>query len=267
MKLYDRVDRIHRELAAVGIGQHDPLTVHDLAPFDQYHYHGTDAVDAAVSALAIAAGARVLEVGSGIGGPARYLASMTGASVTAVEIQPDLDETARTLTDRTGLAPLVRHICADMLDGAPAGGPFDAVVSWLAFLHIPDRARLLDACYAALVPGGGLYVEDFCLRGEPSEADWADLREKVACPYLPRSGEYRAHLQDAGFRSVVISDLTCDWTAYTAQRLADFRNNRERTVAVHGADVAAGLDDFYATITRLYAIGVLGGLRIVAHRS
>lgn len=88
MPLYRDVDRVYNELAALGLAGDDRLSAADLAIFDQYHYHGTDAVDAAITSLGIGANDRVLEIGSGIGGPARHIAAMSGARVIALELQP-----------------------------------------------------------------------------------------------------------------------------------------------------------------------------------
>jgi cyclopropane fatty-acyl-phospholipid synthase-like methyltransferase len=206
----------------------------------------------------------VLDVGAGIGGPARYLAARAGCRVTALELQPDLHATGAALTRRCGLDGRVEHVCGDILDGPPHAGAYDALVSWLVFLHIADRGRLFAACRRALRDGGAIYLEDFSKRREPDAAAWAALGEKVRCTYLPTPAEYRAALEDGGFRDVVVDDLSADWTAYTAERLARFRERRARHVAVYGADVAAGLEDFFATIAGLYADGVLGGVRVVA---
>src|SRR6185295_1056907 len=97
MKLYDQVERINNEIEALGLGADGPLKVEDLTAFDQYHYLGTSAVDHAIESLGIGAGSRVLEIGSGIGGPARYVAQRTGAHVSALELQSDLHRTAERL--------------------------------------------------------------------------------------------------------------------------------------------------------------------------
>ena len=131
-------------------------------------------------------------------------------------------------------------------------------------LHIPDRARLFAACHRALVPGGGMYIEDFTLRSEPTPAQREALRVKVQCPYVPPPDVYRRHILDAGFERVDLEDVTSDWTAFTAERLAAFRDDRDRLVRVHGEEVADGLEDFFATMAGLYADGVLGGARITA---
>ena len=199
MRLYDRVERLLKELEAAGFAADQPLTVDDLAPFDHLHYCGTTAVDRAIRDCRIATGDNVVEIGSGVGGPARWIAAKTGAAVTALELQPDLDALATTLTARTGLDGRVRHLCANILDGPPAGAPFDHAVSFLCFLHIPDRRRLFSVIAASLAAGGFIYIEDFIGLRQPSAAEAAALATKVMCPYLPDRDRYAADLAEAGF--------------------------------------------------------------------
>ncbi len=189
MKLYDQVERIHNELASLDIDDAAPLTVEQLTPFDHYHYFGSEAVDEAIVALGLSPGMRVLDIGSGIGGPARYMATRSAARVTALELQPDLDALAADLTERCGLAHLVEHRCGNILDGL--GEAYDAVVSFLCFLHIADRKRLLAACRAVLAAGGGMYIEDFAKRREPTADETAALQIKVQCPVLPSPDRLR----------------------------------------------------------------------------
>ena len=156
MKLYQGVERIYNDLADIGIGDDEPLTVDDLTPFDQLHYFGTDAVDAAIAALGIDGASRVLDVGAGLGGPARYMAQRTGCHVTALELQADIDGVARSLTGRCGLADRVTHLCGDVLTAELAANAHDALVSWLAFYHIVDHRALFAKAIATLKPGGRL---------------------------------------------------------------------------------------------------------------
>src|SRR5712691_10798515 len=111
MPLYVNVERIHNELTELGIAGDAPLQPEQLFPFDQYHYNGVDAVRAAVEAVGIGSDTHALEIGSGIGGPARYLAHTTGCRVTALELQPELHEIGVDLTLRSGLAGQVTHLC------------------------------------------------------------------------------------------------------------------------------------------------------------
>jgi cyclopropane fatty-acyl-phospholipid synthase-like methyltransferase len=263
MKLYAEVHRIHRELEAAGISDDRPLRVEQLTPFDQYHYFGTDAVDEAISALGLNEGSRVLDVGSGLGGPARYIAARTGARVVALELQEDLHEVAAELTARCGLAALVEHRCGNVLDGVEPQ-EYDAIISFLCFLHIPDRKGLLSACRSALKTGGSMYVEDFGKLRKQTAAEEEALRVKVQCPYLPTHEDYGEQLRAAGFSQTSMHDVSESWKQFTSERLALFRANRKRNVAIHGHDLVDGLDDFYATVAGLFGVGAISGLKITA---
>jgi len=154
--LYTNLDRIARGLAGIGIGPADPIAPEQLFPLDQWHYHGTDAIRAAAESLGLGPESRVLEVGSGIGGPARYLAHTIGCHVTALELQPQVHAIAADLTRRCGLEGRVTHLCGDALSQPLPEAGFDAVVSWLAVLHIPDRPRLLARLARALRPAAAV---------------------------------------------------------------------------------------------------------------
>ena len=100
MKLYNHVYRIYNELKELGKNDTEPLLVEELTNFDQLHYRGTEAVDFSIKKLGIDSNMTILEIGSGIGGPARYIANETGATVIALELQSDQNEIALDLTER-----------------------------------------------------------------------------------------------------------------------------------------------------------------------
>lgn len=264
MPLYRDVDRIYSQLAAAGFDDMLELSASDVAAYDQYHYHGTDAVDVAIKSLDISSEDHVLEIGSGIGGPSRRIADRTGAKVVALELQPDLNETARDLTARCGLTEQVEHVCADVLDYSPGGMQFDAIVSWLAFFHIEQRQQLLERCASWLKLTGKLFVEDLFARGIFTTEEQADLDVILFSRYLPPRDVYEADFRDAGFSSVEIEDMTAVWQRFTAERFNAFRSDREQQEMIHGGDTVAGLDTFYGTVARLFADGNLGGIRLTA---
>ena len=266
MGLYHDVGRIPRELAALGFDGEGPVPLEVMNRFDQFHYHGTAAVEAAIAALRLGPENHLLDLGAGVGGPARYAAHKAGCRVTALELQPDLDAAGATLTARAGLSDRVGHVCGDILSGVLDGVGFDALVSMLVFLHIPDRAQLLACCRAALRPGAGIFVEDYVKLAEPSAAEWQALGEKVYCRYLPSRADYEAQLAAAGFEAVEMIDMTASWSAFVAERLAAFRADRARQEALHGQTLVAALDDFYSTVDGLFAGGNLGGVRVIARR-
>ena len=267
MKLYSRVDRIYDDLRHAGIGPNDPLTVADLLPFDQYHYFGAEAVDEAIRELAVRAGHRLLDVGSGLGGPARYLAEQTACRVTAIELQADLNDVARSLTARCDLAGRIEHLCGDILTAAIDPGGYDAAVSWLAFYHIADKDRLFARLHDALRPGGSIYIEDFFSHGDFADREQPILSEVVYAQSLPSRDAYIGLLEAAGFSDIRFEDMTAQWMPFVIERASAYRARLPEHRALHGRDVTDALDDFYDGVASLFRGGSFGGLRLVAKRA
>lgn len=264
MPLYTNLDRVARGLAALGIGPKDPIPPKRLFALDQWHYHGADAVRAAARRLGLHPASRVLDIGSGIGGPARWLAYNLGCHVTALELQPDLHAIAVDLTERSGLGGRVTHWCGDALTWPLPDAAFDAVVSWLAILHIPDRPRLLRRLARALRPGGQCYIEDLCRRAPFAAADLPSVRDIVCGISMSGIDDYVGDLRSSGFAEVVATDLTGDWAPYAADRLAAWRENHADYARIDGEAAYAAQEKFYAVIAHLYDTGSLGGVRLVA---
>ena len=263
--LYTNLDRIASGLAGLGIGPADPIAPEQLFQLDQWHYHGTCAIGAAADALGLRPNSRVLEIGSGIGGPARYLAHSVGCDVTALELQPKVHAIAADLTRRCGLDKRVEHLCGDALSYPIPDAAFDAVVSWLAVLHIPERRRLLARLAKALRPGGGCYIEDFSMRAPFAAWDLRDLREIVFGITVTSTDDYVGDLQAAGFVDIAVTDITEHWVPFVTQRLKAWRSNQTAYARAHGEAAYADQETFYAAVTRLFEGGGLGGVRVVAH--
>jgi cyclopropane fatty-acyl-phospholipid synthase-like methyltransferase len=263
MPLYTNLDRVSRGLADIGVGPEDPIRPEQLFPLDQWHYHGTEAIHLAAKTLGLGPGSRVLDIGSGVGGPARYLAHTTGCHVTALELQPDLHTIAVDLTRRCGLSQHVTHVCGDALTYPLPEAAFDAVVSWLAILHVSNRRGLCQRGAKALRAGGACYIEDLCRRAPFTSNDLEDLRQVVFGVTVTSIDDYAADLLSAGFAEVITTDLTSDWAPYAAERLTAWRAGHADYARIHGEGAYAAQETFYAVIARLYAGGSLGGVRLV----
>ncbi len=264
MGLYRNVERILADLEAGGYSASDPLTVNTLTAYDQYHYEGTDAVDDAIAFLKPDERSAVLDVGSGLGGPARYIADRTRTRVTALELQADLSATGAELTQRCGLDHLVTHVNGDVLAGDAGHGQFDGLVSMLCFLHIADRESLFANCALALKSGGRLFIDDYFARGDLTLLESGQLAEAVFCSYLPTRLEYIAHLESAGFGDVAFEDRTPDWTRFVVSRLDSFRSAASDLSRRYGRDTVESLDHFYSTVVDLFVGGNVGGARLTA---
>lgn len=267
MQLYPKAERILNDLAHLGFAAPDPVPVNVLNRFDQLHYHGTEALDAAIAACGIKPGQHILEVGSGWGGCARYIAHATGAHVTAVELQEDYHEIGQKLTQRAGLSDRVTHINADFLDWSVPESGFDHVVSWLALFHIPNRAAYLSRIVSALKPNGALFAEDLYEITPPPSEETEDFRRHLFPNSLLPLDDYNSTLVHAGLDVHSLDDMTTDWTDFTAERLAMFRQNRANYEAVHDAEGYGVIETFYTKMAGYFSRGLVGGLRIHARRT
>jgi len=266
MKLYTHIDRVHNELAEIGKAPSDLLKAEELSHFDQLHYHGTSAVDEAIQMIGLDQKSRVLEIGSGFGGPARHVASSTGAQVTALELQPDQNTLASELTQRCGLSNLVEHACGDFLSYPWNDSKFDCIVSWLAIFHIPDRQKLLQISSGLLPTDGFFFTEDMYCRQQMTDAEAEELEKGMYTGYMPDLDTYKSDFQRAGFEILRCDEMSDNWTAFTTDRLNDYRCSRERHVRVHDESTFLAMEDFYELVNRHFRSGKLGGVRLLARK-
>lgn len=266
MQLYPQAERVLRDLEAAGYSGDTLVPVDVLNRFDQLHYHGTDALDEAIATCGIAAGHAVLEVGSGWGGCARYIAQTARARLSAVELQTDYHDVALALTLRAGLDDAVHHINADFLTADLPDAGYDHAVSWLALFHIPDRPAYLSKLYGLLRPNGHLFAEDLYQIASPPPDTAQDFVDHLYPNSLVSLDDYETGLEEAGFADIAFTDMTADWSAFTATRLNAFRAARPAYEAVHGAQTYTQIETFYEKMAGYFSDGLVGGLRVHARK-
>ena len=267
MKLYNNVDRIFNELREIGKSTSSTLLVEDLTKFDQLHYHGTDAIDIFIEKLEINEKTKILDVGSGIGGPARYIANKTGAEITAIELQSDQNNLAKDLTKKCGLSNKVNHICGDILDYDFKNQTFDAVVSWLTLYHIANHEILLKKLFDLLNPNGFFYTEDITSRINLSDADRKEIKKEIYGIHLPYFDNYISNLEQNGFKLIFSEDMSSSWTDFTKERIKKYNSEKERNIRVHGKEVYESLNSFYNFVGQYFSNGKLGGIRVIAKKN
>jgi sarcosine/dimethylglycine N-methyltransferase len=257
-------------LAAVrrrrGVLADAPLTADDLFDFDQDHYGGLAAVDSLARLAGIDAGAHVLDLCAGLGGPARFLASRRGCRVVAVELNAGRATGAARLTRLVRLQQMVRVVRGDAIALPFGGARFDACVSQEALLHIADKSAVLREAHRVLTVGGRLAFTDWVARPTLGDGERRRLHEWMAATTLQSLDGYRALLGTAGFRAVVVEDLTDEWRSILRARLEMFRALREETVARLGEARYREYDQLYAFFVGLIEAGKLGGGRFSATR-
>src|SRR5436305_3748802 len=160
-------ERLKTALSPLG-PEDQPLKPEQLAGLDQFHTRGLAATTELARLVGIRANMSVLDVGSGVGGPARFLAATYGCRVIGVDLSEPFVDAARYLTGRAGLSREVSFETASALELPFDDGRFGAVLLQHVAMNISDRARLYREIRRVLKSGGKFATFDIVSNdGEP----------------------------------------------------------------------------------------------------
>ena len=186
----------------------DHLTPDELAPVDEFHGGQRQATVRLAGLLGLIGKERVLDVGSGLGGPSRYLAAHYGCRVSGVDLTAEFCRVAQLLTRRLRLEALADYRQGDALALPFADLSFDIVWSQNAAMNIRQRDRLYREMRRVLKPGGRLGLQEVAQGpgGEPHyPVPWA---KEPSISFLFTPEETRASLEAAGLRVLAWQDTT-----------------------------------------------------------
>jgi SAM-dependent methyltransferase len=213
------MERLRALLAAEGIDPDHP-TVEQLAPFDHFHGRGLEATEQAANLVAATPADHVLDVGSGIGGPARYFVRRFGCRVTGVDLTAEFCDVARVLTRAVGLADRVAFDDGNALAMPFADAQFDGAYSMNVSMNIADKAGLYGEIRRVLRPGAWFVLAEIAQgpAGPPTyPTPWARTAETS---FLATPEETRATLAAAGFAVMQWRDTAAEAAAFTARARA-----------------------------------------------
>jgi SAM-dependent methyltransferase len=226
------------------------LTIDDLSAVDEFHMGGRRMTAELAEALRLGPEHRLLDIGCGLGGPARYFARHSGCRVSGVDLTADYIGAAAGLTRRVGLEAQVDFQVASALDLPFAAGSFDAATVIHVGMNVADKARLFAEAGRVLKPGARLVVYDVMQIGPGDLAfpvAWAANRERS---FLAAPQAYRRAVADAGF-------VVTDEQDRAEVALAAFRRARAHGLPPLGLHLLMG-PDTPAKIANMIA-GLEGG--------
>ena len=253
-------------MAARGIAR-EHVTEDVLQLHDQDHYGGTAAVDRLIAQAGVVSEDHVLDICSGLGGPARYIAWKAACQVTGLDLTASRVEGATELTAAAGLAAQVRFRQGNALALPFADASFTLAISQEAFAHIPDKPTLVAGIARVLQPCGRLVFSDILSRNPLAADDARRLFDGMRFNEIATEAAYRAWLQDAGLTVVQVSDLSEEWTRILVDRHAMYRALQAQTVARLGQAHFVRYDQAYEHFVGLYRTGVLAGALFHARRA
>jgi SAM-dependent methyltransferase len=200
-------------------GVEAPVTADALAPLDHFHNRGVVATRELVEKLAPLVGDHILDIGCGIGGPARWIASRIGCRVTGIDLVAAYCSAAETLVAATGLAGRVRIVRGNALALPFAARTFERAYSQNVAMNVADKPAMYREALRVLKPGGVFALSNLGAgtAGLPYyPVPWAaDARSS----FLAGLEETRHDLAAAGFEIVSLVDST----AHVRDTLAGMR--------------------------------------------
>ncbi len=168
-------------------------------------------------------GAKVLDIGCGIGGAMFYLAEKYGCDVTGIDLAEEMVAIAHERAAEAGMSETVRFILGDVLK-YPLG-TYDIGWSRDALMHVPDKPGLFKRIYDLLNPGGRLVITDYA-RGEAPAAPEFDAYIQKTGYHVVSPTAYGKLLEGAGFTNVKVEDATARFIRILQEEMARLETHR-----------------------------------------
>jgi ubiquinone/menaquinone biosynthesis C-methylase UbiE len=203
------------------------VTVDDLAPVDEFHIGGRQASEHFLGQLDLTPEKHILDVGCGLGGPARFAASRYQCRVDGIDLTPEYIETGRVLCGWVGLSDRISLHQGSALSMPFADGVFDGAYMLHVGMNIEDKAKLCSEVSRVLRPGALFGIYDVMRIGEGELSYPVPWATTAASSAVVEPGQYRSALQAAGF-AVIAERNRRDFA------LAFFEQLRAKTMAAGG---------------------------------
>ncbi|HJZ97247.1 MAG TPA: methyltransferase domain-containing protein, partial [Candidatus Solibacter sp.] len=233
---------------------------------DQDHFGGVEANDILAAKAGIAKHHLVLDVCSGMGGPARYLADQIGCRVVGLDFTRSRYLAAQRLTAIVRLEHLVSFEYGNALEMPFEDRTFDVVIGQEAWCHVAEKPRLIAECGRVVKPDGIIAFTDILRKPALTDAEMERVGREMTFPSLETLEGYTALLERQQCSAVARDDLSEQWAQILVKRLEMYRSLKSETAAKFGDEHSRHWDDIYSFFVGLFGTGKLGGGRFVFRR-
>jgi ubiquinone/menaquinone biosynthesis C-methylase UbiE len=192
------LSRLNAALTEDGVDPAHP-SIEALAPYDQFHSRGLEATVELAGLMQAGASSHILDIGSGIGGPARYYAQRFGCRVTGIDLTPEFCEVARHLTRLLSPEHRITFELGNALAMPFPAASFDGAYSMNVSMNIADTGAFYREIHRVLKPGAWLVLSEVA-KGEGGEMDYpTPWARSAATSFLSTPEATRRGLVEAGF--------------------------------------------------------------------
>lgn len=211
----------------------EELAAADLAPVDEFHIGGLEATQMLARGMNLRPGLRLLDVGCGIGGPARYFAGVEDCNVTGIDLTQEFVQTAEALTRRVNLQDKATFLKVSALEMPFAAEQFDRAYMIHVGMNLPDKKSVFREVGRVLRPGGTFTIFDL-LRGKEGALSfpvpWAPSEETS---FVEPAANYRGALQSAGFEIAAEKSHLAYAIEFTQKTAARARESGPPALGLH----------------------------------
>jgi len=191
------IDRIRDQLTSAGLDL-DELEPSDLSGVDEFHLGGKLATIELLASAGLSESSHVLDVGCGIGGAARTVATLAGCKVTGVDLTPVFIDTARELSAMVGVAERVEFAVGDATALEFPDATFDAITMVHVGMNIAAKSTLFAELARVLRPGGTLHVYDIMRTGDGDLTFPLPWATDASTSFVASADEYVAAIRAVG---------------------------------------------------------------------
>jgi ubiquinone/menaquinone biosynthesis C-methylase UbiE len=235
------LERLNAALKDDGADPDHP-TIEALAPYDQFHGRGMEATEEIAGLLSVAATDHLLDVGSGIGGPARFMSHRFGCKVTGIDLTAEFCDVASHLTRLMGMEAKVDFRQGDALNMPFADASFDGAYSMNVSMNIADKLAFYREIGRVLKPRGWLMLSELA-KGTGAPLDYPTPWAATASEsFLATPEETRAGLESEGFEVVKFDSAAPQMREYAVRVRAMLDRGEKhphRAVQLMHGDIAA----------------------------